>query len=191
MQERLGAMESDAILLARIRERDPQALVDAYSAYGKRVFSLIFRIAKDRSAAEEILQDTFLRLWNRAPVYDDKIDSLLPWLFCVGRNGALDYLRKESRRGAFDVIYTEEFPDLESLQGIVVDPAELDGMRMALASLPPEQRELIELAYFEGLTHSELAERTGQSLGTVKSRIRLGLGKLRTLLAGRRSELSL
>jgi RNA polymerase sigma-70 factor (ECF subfamily) len=137
------------------------------------------------------LQDTFLRLWNRAPVYDDKINSLLPWLFCVGRNGALDYLRKESRRGAFDVIYTEEFPDFETLQAVTVDPSELDGMRMALAALPPEQRELIELAYFEGLTHSELAERTGQSLGTVKSRIRLGLGKLRTLLTGRQSELSL
>ncbi len=198
MQERYEAMQSDANLIARIRERDPEALVEAYAVYGKRVFSLIYRITQDRSAAEEILQDTFLRLWSRVPAFDEEIGSLLPWLFCVGRNCALDYLRKESRRGGFDVMFTEEWLDGESQQpdgsipvlGFDSHLEEQDGVRSALSALPEEQRSLIEMAYFEGWTHSELAEQTGESLGTVKSRIRLGLKRLRTILSGRRSEIS-
>lgn len=183
-------MQSDANLIAGIRERDPEALVEAYALYGKRVFSLIYRITRDRPAAEEILQDTFLRLWNRVPAYDEEIGSLLPWLFCVGRNGALDYLRKESRRGAFNVIFTEEWLDIEPPQPDFSSTKELDGVITAMSMLPAEQRSLIEMAYFEGRTHSELAVQTGESLGTVKSRIRLGLKKLRTLLSARRSEIS-
>jgi len=190
MQERYGAMQSDANLIARIRERDPQALVEAYALYGKRVFSLIYRVVQERPAAEEILQDTFLRLWNRVPAYDEEIGSLLPWLFCVGRNCALDYRRKESRRGALDVMFTEDCPELESPQPDISSMEERHEVRTALSALPEEQRSLIAMAYFEGWTQSELAERTGESLGTVKSRMRLGLKKLRTMLSGRRSEIS-
>ena len=96
------------LLIARIRSRDPQALIDAYALYGKRVFSLIYRIVDNREAAEEILQDTFLRLWDRFERYDADKGALLSWLFRVARNCALDFLRKESRRGCSNVIFIEE-----------------------------------------------------------------------------------
>ncbi len=175
--------------MERIRQRDPQALVDAYAAYGKRVFSLIFRIVQNRPAAEEILQDTFMRLWDRVPEPDAGRVSLLPWLLCVGRNCALDYLRKESRRGAYDVLFTDEIGEAAFLGEESWSEDDAEGVRDALETLPPEQKKLIEMAYFDGLTQVEMAEKTGESLGTVKSRIRLGLKKLRNLLSGTESGL--
>jgi RNA polymerase sigma-70 factor, ECF subfamily len=171
----------DALLIARIRSRDPQALIDAYALYGKRVFSLIYRIVDNREAAEEILQDTFLRLWDRFEQYDAEKGALLSWLFRVARNCALDFHRKESRRGSFDVIFVED-DALNELRENVLSVETAYSVRNALSALPGAQRQAIELAYFEGLTQSELAEQTGESLGTVKSRIRLGLKKLRTIL---------
>jgi RNA polymerase sigma-70 factor (ECF subfamily) len=171
----------DVLLIARIRSRDPQALIDAYALYGKRVFSLIYRIVDNREAAEEILQDTFLRLWDRFERYDADKGALLSWLFRVARNCALDFLRKESRRGSSDVVFIEE-DALDELRENVLSVETAYTVRNALSALPSLQRQAIELAYFEGLTQSELAEQTGESLGTVKSRIRLGLKKLRDIL---------
>jgi RNA polymerase sigma-70 factor (ECF subfamily) len=168
--------------MERIRRREPQALIDAYALYGKRVFSLILRIVHDRQTAEEILQDTFMRLWNRYELYDAEKGALLSWLFRVARNGALDFRRKESRRGNFDVVFIEGDPEFEDLHEDVLSVETAFAVRDALSALPSAQKHLIELAYFEGLTHSELAEQTGESLGTVKSRIRLGLKKLRDVL---------
>ena len=111
-----------------------------------------------------------------------KKGALLSWLFRVARNGALDFLRKESRRGDFDVVFIEGEPELEDLHEDVLSVETAFAVRDALSALPNAQKRLIELAYFEGLTHSELAEQTGESLGTVKSRIRLGLKKLRDVL---------
>ncbi len=182
MPDRASPPQNDKLLIARIRRREPQALIDAYACYSKRVFSLIYRIVQDRQAAEEILQDTFLRLWGRSELYDPEKGALLSWLFRVGRNCALDFLRKESKRGNFDVVLVEGNPDLEDLHEDVLSVETSFAVRDALSALPSAQRQLIELAYFEGLTHSELVERTGESLGTVKSRIRLGLKKLRDAL---------
>jgi RNA polymerase sigma-70 factor, ECF subfamily len=182
MLDRGDIARKDRLLMERIRRREPQALIDVYALYGKRVFSLILRIVHDRQSAEEILQDTFMRLWNRYEFYDSEKGALLSWLFRVARNGALDFRRKESRRGNFDVVFIEGDPELEDLHEDVLSVETAFAVRDALSALPSAQKHLIELAYFEGLTHSELAEQTGESLGTVKSRIRLGLKKLRDVL---------
>ena len=182
MPDRGDNARLDRLLMERIRRREPQALIDAYALYGKRVFSLILRIVHDRQTAEEILQDTFMRLWNRYELYDAEKGALLSWLFRVARNGALDFRRKESRRGNFDVVFIEGDPEFEDLHEDVLSVETAFAVRDALSALPSAQKHLIELAYFEGLTHSELAEQTGESLGTVKSRIRLGLKKLRDVL---------
>jgi RNA polymerase sigma-70 factor (ECF subfamily) len=182
----LNPDQDDALLLAQVQEREPDALLALYRKYSTRVFSLLYRIVDDRSTAEELLQDTFQRLWERPQMYSAEKGPLLSWLLTVGRNIALDYKRKESRRAAHLVldIGGEEGFNLENLPGLgpAADPDLSRTIRQALDNLPPAQKEVLELAYFEGLTHQELAERTGDSLGTVKTRIRLGIGKLREAL---------
>jgi RNA polymerase sigma-70 factor (ECF subfamily) len=182
----LNPDQDDALLLAQVQEREPDALLALYRKYSTRVFSLLYRIVDDRSTAEDLLQDTFQRLWERPQMYSAEKGPLLSWLLTVGRNIALDYKRKESRRAAHLVldIGGEEGFNLENLPGLgpAADPDLSRTIRQALDNLPPAQKEVLELAYFEGLTHQELAERTGDSLGTVKTRIRLGIGKLREAL---------
>ncbi len=178
--------QDDASLLARVEQRDPDALLALYRKYSTRVFSLLYRIVENRPAAEELLQDTFQRLWERPQMYSAGKGPLISWLLAVARNLALDYKRKESRRAAHVVIHTgdEEGFNLDNLPEMrsAVDPDLSRTIRQAMESLPPTQRVALELAYFEGLTHQELAERTGESLGTVKTRIRLGISKLREAL---------
>jgi RNA polymerase sigma-70 factor (ECF subfamily) len=169
-----------------VEKRDPDALQALYRKYSNRVFSLIYRIVENRSAAEELLQDTFYRLWERPHFYSAEKGTLVSWLLTVGRNIALDHKRKESRRAAHHVITPgdgEGF-DMENLPeiGALTDPDLSRSIRQAMESLPPAQKSTLEMAYFEGLTHQELAERTGESLGTVKTRIRLGISKLREAL---------
>lgn len=176
--------EEDVELLTGIARRDSDALLRLYRKYNGRVFSLVYRILDDRAAAEEVLQDTFYRLWDRSQLYQPEKGHLISWLFTVARNLALDHKRKESRRAAPGVFVSgEEYAgvDLESLPAMapLEDPDLGRTIRKAMEQLPTEQKTVIELAYFEGLTHQELSDKLGQSLGTVKTRIRLGLSKLR------------
>ncbi len=178
--------QDDSFLLAQVEKRDPDALQALYRKYSNRVFSLIYRIVENRSAAEELLQDTFYRLWERPHFYSAEKGTLVSWLLTVGRNIALDHKRKESRRAAHHVITPADGEgfDMENLPeiGALTDPDLSRSIRQAMESLPPAQKSTLEMAYFEGLTHQELAERTGESLGTVKTRIRLGISKLREAL---------
>ncbi|MGA7576077.1 MAG: sigma-70 family RNA polymerase sigma factor [Terriglobales bacterium] len=174
----------DAELLAGIARRDSEALLALYRKYSSRVFSLIYRILDDRAAAEEVLQDTFYRLWDRSHLYHPEKGQLISWLLTVARNLALDRKRKESRRAESSVFLTGEESggfDLDTLPDMaaVEDPDLNRTLRRVMQELPAEQKAAIELAYFEGLTHQELSVRLGESLGTVKTRIRLGLSKLR------------
>ncbi len=182
----LSPGQDDSFLLARVQERDADALLMLYRKYSTRIFSLLYRIVENRSAAEELLQDTFQRLWDRPEMYCAGKGPLLSWLLTVARNLALDYKRKESRRASHIVIPTgdDEGLTLENLAGTgpAADPDLSRTIRQVMDSLPPAQKTALELAYFEGLTHQELAERTGESLGTVKTRIRLGINKLRDAL---------
>lgn len=181
-QKRFEGGESDAFLLERVAARDSEAFLLLYGRYKLRVFSLILRILKDRQLSEEALQDVFQRLWDRPEMYRSDKGLLLSLLLTVARNISLDYKRKESRRARYYVIPVEEY-ELRAASSVSgLDFESVQAMRKMLDELPAEQRSTLELAYFEGLTHQELAAETGESLGTVKTRIRLGLQKLKKAL---------
>ena len=185
MASAVHALEQpDSDLLARVARRDHDALMALYRRYHIRVFSLILRILPDRTQAEEILQDTFYRLWERPDAYQADKGQLISWLLTVARNLALDRRRSEIRRGATSLAPAEWAEDCAAPGG----SPDIDlqrAVQQALATLPEAQREALELSYFEGLTNTELAQRTGESLGTVKTRIRLGINKIREALRPR------
>jgi RNA polymerase sigma-70 factor (ECF subfamily) len=172
-------------LLERLRLRDPEALTSLYRLYGQRLFSLSFRLLADRGAAEEVVQDVFCKLWQHPEMFRPESGILIAWLYTVARNLALDRKRKENRRPVEDVFNDMTAssaamtqPDLLAL----ADPFLARNMRGAIESLPPEQKTVVELAYFEGMTHAEIAEALNEALGTVKTRLRLGLNKLRAAM---------
>ncbi|MFN8684752.1 MAG: RNA polymerase sigma factor [Acidobacteriota bacterium] len=173
-------LDSDEHLLSRIRCREGEALLLVYRRYRLRVFALILRILKDRPLAEEVLQDVFQRLWDHHEKFDPAKGQLLAWLLTVARNISLDHKRKESRRAAHHV-YRDEVHQLDPLPAMnpSLDPATTQSLRQLLETLPVEQKTVLELSYYEGLTHPELAEQLGESVGTIKTRIRLGMQKLK------------
>ena len=173
--------EGDVELVERLQRRDPQALAELYDRYGRLAYSLIVRVVRDGALAEDLVQETFLRVWNRAQGFDAQRGALGPWLLAVARNRAIDYLRSAGgrERNALELeevdhpsLYTDMERDI-----LASDKARM--IRAALEKLTPNQREVIELAYFEGLTQTEMAERMGQPLGTVKTWVRTALKNLR------------
>ena len=178
--------EGDAELVKRLQQRDPQALAELYDRYGRLAYSLIFRIVRNGATAEDLVQETFLRVWNRAQGFDAEKGALGPWLLAVARYRAIDYLRSSSGRDR-NALELEEadhpslFTDMES---DLLASDNLRAVKAAVTRLSPNQRQVIELAYFEGLTQTEMAERMGQPLGTVKTWVRTALKNLRDELAG-------
>ncbi len=174
--------KDDSSLIDRLRRRDPDAMGELYDRYGKVAFSVIFRIVRNQSTAEDLLQETFLRVWNRVHAFDQDKGSLGPWVLTVARNRAIDYLRSVDGRmakNAFDIERTETpglFTDLESE---ILSTARIQHVRSAFDKLNPNQRMVIELAYFEGMSQSEMADRLKQPLGTVKTWVRSALKALR------------
>ncbi len=174
-------LATDHELMKRLVERDGEALGELYDRYSALVYSVALRVLRDTGAAEEILQDIFYSLWEKAERFDAERGKLAGWLLVMARNRAISRLR---RRGP------EQSEDMEKLAvalpgGIENDPGEqmlLGRARKAIGELNEGQREAIELAYFEGLTHNEIAQRTGQPLGTVKTRVRAGLEILKRTL---------
>jgi RNA polymerase sigma-70 factor (ECF subfamily) len=169
---------SDAALLARIIARDSSALGELYDAHSQLLFGLIFRILKNPDEAEEVLQEVFAQAWTRSGTYHPAFGSPAGWLVGIARNRAIDRLRENAAKGR---------PPEPAPMSPVADTAErraslgeqqLD-IRRALDALPSDQRDLIEQAYFLGLTQSELAARFGLPLETVKTRIRSGMQALR------------
>ena len=175
----LGAGDGD--LLARLQRRDPQALADLYDRYGAIVFRLILRMVRDTGIAEDLVQETFLRVWNRAAGFDSARGAVGPWLLAVARNRAIDYLRSRGSRADNTIELNEtEHPAL--FADVLADPLHFDTVRhvrRALERLNPQQREAIELAYFEGMSQSEIAGRMRQPLGTVKTWMRRALEQMR------------
>lgn len=171
----------DKELAERLRKRDAQALAELYDRYGRVVYSLIVRVVRDGALAEDLVQETFLRVWNRAQGFDAERGALGSWLMAVARNRAIDYLRSAGgrERNALElegVDHPSLYRDMES-DILASDKARV--VRSAMEKLSPRQREVIELAYFEGLTQTEMAERMGQPLGTVKTWVRAALKSLR------------
>ncbi len=172
---------SDVELIERLHRHDPLAMAELYDRYGRLVYSLILRIVRDTGIAEDLVQETFLRVWNRAQALDSHKGSIGPWLLAVARNRAIDYLRSAGGRERNAVefeetdhpaLYTDMEPDI-----IASDRARQ--IKTAMERLSPNQRQVIELAYFEGLSQTEMAERMGQPLGTVKTWVRAALKNLR------------
>jgi RNA polymerase sigma-70 factor (ECF subfamily) len=180
-----AAPPTDAVLVRQVAERRPEALGELYDRYAPLLTGLAFRVLGSRTDAEEVLQDVFLHVWNQAARYDPARSSVSTWLVLIARSRAIDRLR--SRRV---VERTLEAAQHESGDGHA-SPEGADNVLMAerrervrreLAGLPAEQRQVLELAFFQGLSQSEIAGRTGIPLGTVKTRTLLAMKKLRQAL---------
>ncbi|MEO8663105.1 MAG: sigma-70 family RNA polymerase sigma factor, partial [Bryobacteraceae bacterium] len=154
----MSAQWDEQELLRRVHHRDQDALLLLYRQHSGRVFALAYRILNNRHEAEEIVQEVFLRLWEKASQYDPAKGALLAWLLTVTRNLALDFKRREIRRSRFFVSFSTGDENGEGMEGIAFNPGDRELTRQALLSLPPEQREILELSYFEGFTQSEVAE---------------------------------
>jgi RNA polymerase sigma-70 factor (ECF subfamily) len=181
---------TDHGLLQRIVARDTAALADLYDRHNRLLFGLILRIVRDRTEAEDILQQVFVRVWTRAELYDQRLGSPIAWLVRLARNCAIDRLRARKVRDTAAGPSLDESEADPALSGagihtpesLVLDAERRGTVTDALSRLPVEQRRLIEAAFFEGCTHSELATRFGLPLGTVKTRIRAGLIAMRQRL---------
>ena len=175
------AGRGDAELVERLQKRDPQALAELYDRYGRLAYSLILRIVRDTGVAEDLVQETFLRVWNRVVAFDAEKGSIGPWLLAVARNRAIDYLRSAGGRERNSVEFEEiDHPSLYvSMEQDILTSDKTRRIRSAMGKLSANQREVIELAYFEGLSQTEMAERMGQPLGTVKTWVRTALKCLR------------
>lgn len=172
---------NDWSLLERIQQKDEAALSALYDRYSGLVYSEAKRILRDGGAAEEILQDLFYQVWRTAERFDAARGSLAGWLVVAARNRAISKLRRKSGK-------TEELEENgvswgPSLETNSMRTLLLDKVRTVLGSLPEGQREAMEFAYFEGMSHSEIAEKTGQPLGTIKTRIRSAMEALRKVLS--------
>jgi RNA polymerase sigma-70 factor (ECF subfamily) len=173
--------EGDADLVRRLQKRDPQALGELYDKYGRLAFALIYRIVRDTATAEDLVQETFLRVWNRAQGFDADRGALGGWLLAVARNRAIDYLRSAGGklRNALELEETAHPSLYLDLEKEVLNSDKARRLRKAMEKLTTNQRDAIELAYFEGLSQTEMAERMGQPLGTVKTWVRTALKHLR------------
>lgn len=177
----LHAAEDDSELVARMQRRDPQALAELYDRYGRLVYSLILRVVRDTGIAEDLVQETFLRVWNRVGGFDAQKGSIGPWLLAVARNRAIDYLRSAGGRERNSVEFEEnDHPALYGdMEKDILSSDKARRVKSAIEKLSPNQRQVIELAYFEGLSQTEMAQRMGQPLGTVKTWVRSALKNLR------------
>ncbi len=179
--------------MARLAYRDMKAFETLYDRYGTLVYSTGLRVTGDAHLAEDVAQETFLRLWRAPERYVPERGRFGTWLLSATRNRAVDQVRTRGRRRKREV--TMEGPQKEPAATGMADPALVAqlsdvrrSVRTALQTLPPEQRQAIELAYDDGYTQQEIASLLDQPLGTVKTRIRLGMQKLRPALAGELKE---
>lgn len=177
---------NDSDLAERLKRRESPAMEELYDRYGKLVYSVIFRIVKEAAVAEDLAQETFLRIWNRVQFFDHEKGAMGPWILAVARNRAIDYLRSVDGRMARKSSEFEgvmEHPSaFVNIERDILNSDRARLLREAFAKLTPNQRVVIEMAYYEGLSQSEMAERMKQPLGTVKTWVRTALKILRNEL---------
>ncbi|MDA0769261.1 MAG: sigma-70 family RNA polymerase sigma factor [Chloroflexi bacterium] len=178
----------DAQLISLIMEQSRPALETLYQRYSNTVYSLAMHMLRDAGKAEEVTQDAFFNVWRRAGSYSTSRGSVTAWLFSIAHNRTIDELRKR-RRGQTHVRHGVDLSNKAEEDNSGGDPMryatlqfDKSQLKDALFTLRPEQREIVILAYFGGLTHSEISQQLGQPLGTVKTRMRLALKKLRSVL---------
>ena len=177
--------KDDGDLARRLRARDASAMRELYDRYGRLVYSLIMRIVRNSAAAEDLVQETFLRVWNRIQAFDQERGALGPWVLTVARNRAIDYRRSADARlsaVSLDLERLEQpgqFCDFED-RALSLDRARQ--LKNAFDKLTANQKTVVELAYYEGLSQTEMAERLQQPLGTIKTWVRSALKVLREQL---------
>lgn len=177
----------DVALIRRMCDADETALVALYDRWMRSLYSLVFHLLKDADEAEDVVEETFWQAWRKASSYEPSRGAVSTWLLTIGRRRALDRLRAKGRRREESMTSVRELADVASPAGDPSQAMESSERRThvlaALSSLPDEQREVLELGYFKGMSQSEIADMTGQPLGTVKTRMRLALQKLREPLS--------
>jgi RNA polymerase sigma-70 factor (ECF subfamily) len=172
-------------LMSKVAEGDQSAFTALYEATSKIVFGLVLRIVIDRATAEEVLLDVFTQAWRQAATFDRKRGTPLAWLMTIARSRAIDRLRSGRHDQSKSAL--EDAAELTALTPTPEDSTVMSErqqlVRTAIDSLTPEQKEVIELAYFSGLSHTEIASKLGHPLGTVKTRTRLAMMKMREMLS--------
>tara|TARA_B100000925_G_scaffold240320_1_gene189449 strand:- start:585 stop:1163 length:579 start_codon:yes stop_codon:yes gene_type:complete len=171
----------------RIKEGDSAAFAELYDGFASAMFSLSLQILNDRWEAEEVIQDVFSYLWRKPDSYSPSKGKFSSWLLVITRNRSIDRYRSRKRRldrGQSDEVLNqkEDFSQTDGAEEATLND-ERKQLRVAFRLLPPDQRQVLELSYFKGFNHKEISEKLGLSLGTVKSRIRLGVEKLRNSLS--------
>ncbi|MDR3747616.1 MAG: sigma-70 family RNA polymerase sigma factor [Acidobacteriota bacterium] len=176
-----GDAADEMRLVARIRAGSEQAMSELYDRYSKVVYAVALRVLQDAGGAEDVLQDVFLQLWHNPDAFDASRGSLAAWLAVIARHKAIDRVRKRRPETDIEDCVIASGPDLrdETERALVIEK-----VRGVLAEMSSDQRTALELAFFQGLTHTEIAEKTGEPLGTIKTRIRSGLQQLRARFAG-------
>lgn len=174
----------DAALLGRIAAGDPDALGELYDRYGRIVFGVLYRQLGLPEAAEEVTQDAFHAVWRRAASYRADRGTVRTWLLAIARNAAIDWRRTKGKRLEREAVIDEaaELVEETGVDDRVLATVRAERVRAAVAALPAEQRAVLSLAFWSGLSQTEIAARTATPLGTVKSRVRLGMSKLRDAL---------
>lgn len=178
--------KADAALASRLRNRDHSALAELYDRYGRLAYFLIYRIVGNESTAEDMVQETFLRVWNCIHNFDEERGPLGRWVLSVARNRAIDYLRSwEGRvtRGALPIHEWEPPSVPADFESDVLNLDLVRALRAGMSRLSERQRAILDLAYVEGLTHTEMAVRLERPLGTIKTWVRAALQALRAEMA--------
>jgi RNA polymerase sigma-70 factor (ECF subfamily) len=174
----------DVELISQIAQARPEAVRALYRRYGRLVYGLALHMVGDRSVAEEITQDVFMRVWEKAGSYDAGKAKVITWLLRIARNQAIDVLRKRNIRGEHEseawqqLKLGAELAEQDPFQSVELAHQRED-VRAAVAALPENQQRALSMAFFQGLTHRQIAEKLGEPLGTVKTRIRDAMQKLR------------
>jgi RNA polymerase sigma-70 factor (ECF subfamily) len=173
-------MKTDPALLRAIRAGDEGAMAALYDRYSSIVYSVALRVLQDAVAAEDVLQEIFMQLWRNPAAFNASRGNMGAWLAVITRNRAIDGLRRRRPESDIDDVVVSVEADLASE---TERARAMDKVRGVLKQMPAAQRSALEMAYFEGLTHSEIAAKTGEPLGTIKTRIRSGLLALRKVFA--------
>lgn len=171
---------SDLALVTAIRSGDQSAMAALYDRYSSIVYAVALRVLQDTGAAEDVLQDIFMQLWRNPGAFDATRGNMSAWLAVIARHRAIDALRRRRPENDIEDVVVAVESDLASQAD---RSRTMDKVRCVLHTMPALQRSALEMAYFEGLTHTEIAEKTGEPLGTIKTRIRAGLLSLRRVLA--------
>jgi len=175
----------DAELISRLQERDPEGLAAAYDHYGRVAYSVLLRITRDPSVAEDLVQELFIRLWNRGKEFDSSKGTLGVWLLSIARNMAIDHVRSAQARFSMRLRPIDHLDQLSMAAAGSEPESVIDRSRAvsaAFTTLTPNEKRVLELAYFEGFSQTEIADRLKEPLGTVKSWTRSALGRMRKVI---------